>query len=308
MIRILVADRLPDEVLAKFDSKAFEVDREFSITSSQLLTRLNDYDAVVVRSRTKITAELLDAAPNLKLIVRAGVGLDNIDLDAARQAGVEVRNTPQAASISVSEHAFGLMLALTRHIPQANASMHAGKWLKKKYLGNQLAGKTLGIVGFGLIGQELAKRALAFEMGVLVYDVLEEPKRVARELGCEVVATVDEMVKLTDFLSLHVPYLESTHHLINSKRLKLMKPTAFLVNTSRGKVIDEQALIKALETNTIAGAALDVFTEEPPQNPALTELDHLVMTPHIASSTVETQRDAAFQVIREITSFFSSGE
>ncbi|MHA1734250.1 MAG: hydroxyacid dehydrogenase [Promethearchaeota archaeon] len=306
MISILVADKLPSEALGQFDRGVFNVVEDFTISPEDLLERIPEFDGLVVRSRTKVTREVIGRGEKLKIVVRAGVGLDNVDLDAAKEGGVVVRNTPLAASVSVAEHAMGLMLSMARFIPLANQSMHEGKWLKSKYLGTQLKGKSLGIVGFGRIGEELAKRALVFGMDVGMFDVLPAAAGKAKSMGLRVYGDVDELLQSVDYVSIHVPYLPATHHLINAERLGKMKNNARIVNTSRGRVIDEGALVEALESGEIAGAALDVFYDEPTKNEALFKLENAVLTPHIGSSTRETQQLAAQMVVDEITRFFTS--
>ncbi|GAB4325871.1 MAG: hypothetical protein Kow0069_32070 [Promethearchaeota archaeon] len=305
MIEVLVSDDLPDDVLEMIDPSRFNVVKAFQISAKELLQTVDRYDALVVRSRTKVTREVLERAKRLKLVVRAGVGLDNVDLEAARELGVAVRNTPEAASVSVAEHAFALMLTLARKVTRADATMREGLWLKGTLSGFELRGKYLGIVGFGRIGAELAKRALAFQMEVGAYDVLKEARDCAAEMGLEVFDSLDEMLGKADFLSLHVPHLPSTHHLIGQERLRAMKPSAYLINTSRGLVVDEDALVRALENGTIAGAGLDVFREEPTKNQSLLALQNVVLTPHLGSSTRETQELAAKMVVEQLVKFFA---
>jgi D-3-phosphoglycerate dehydrogenase len=265
--------------------------------------QIKGFDCIVVRSATKVTSEVIQAADILKLVVRAGVGLDNVDLEAAEQAGVKVLNTPEAPTVSVAEMVFSLMFSLARNIAQADSSMKGERWEKKKLAGTELWNKTLGIVGFGRIGQEVGRRAKAFDMEVLAYDVIDIDQ-VCKELGAER-ATLDGIIERCDYISLHVPLLPQTKGMFSTDEFKRMKNTAFLVNTSRGGVVDEPALLEALDEGLIAGAALDVFESEPPKDWKLAKHPKLVATPHLASSTREAQSRVgdltAEKVIKELT-------
>ncbi|MHA1699628.1 MAG: hydroxyacid dehydrogenase, partial [Promethearchaeota archaeon] len=261
-------------------------------------------DAIIVRSATKLNKEIIDAAKQLKIIGRAGAGLDNIDLDFAKEKGIKVVNSPTAHAVSVAEHTMALLLAITKFIAIADKTMKEGKWLKKQFKNKEICGKILGIVGMGNIGQQVAIRASAFGMKVMFFDVLDECIEKGKELGCKAVESLDDLIAEVDYLTLHVPYNKKTHHLINAERIAKLKPTAILINTSRGKVIDQDALVKALEERRFAGAALDVFREEPvkPDDPIL-QLDNVVLTPHIASSTEENQVKAALIVAEKIADY-----
>ncbi|MFH0859775.1 MAG: hydroxyacid dehydrogenase [Candidatus Altiarchaeota archaeon] len=294
--KILIADKI-HETAVKEAGKFAEVDCQFDITPEELLKKISKYDAIIVRSRTKVTAEVIKAS-KLKVIGRAGVGLDNIDVKAAKAKGIEIVNSPEASTIAVAEHTIALMLSIMRRIPHAHQSMQAGKWERKKFMGNELYNRTLGVIGFGRIGREVAMRAYAFGMSILAYDpnITHED---AREYNVKLVE-LDELLRKSDIITLHVPAVESTIGLINTTRLKLMKKSAILVNASRGAVVDEKALADALKNGVIAGAALDVYQKEPPEGSPLIGLDNVVLVPHIGASTDEAQRNAGQVVVDKI--------
>ncbi len=265
---------------------------------ADLLAVIGGYDALVVRSRTKVTAELLKSAARLQVVGRAGVGVDNIDLEAARQRGVSVVNAPTATTLAVAEQALALMLALARHIPRADASMKAGSWEKKALLGSELYGKTLGVIGMGNIGAALAQRAAALGMDVLGHDPLLSDD-VIRERQAEPVP-LQELYTRSDYISLHVPLIPETRGMIGAHTLAQMKPGVRLVCTARGGLIDEAALLDALESGQVAGAALDVFAQEPPGLTPLVAHPYLIATPHISAQTVEAQQRAAVDIAEEV--------
>jgi D-3-phosphoglycerate dehydrogenase len=298
--RVLVCDTVDVASLAL--PADFEVDYTPRITPEELLQRVQDYEVVVVRSRTKITAEVIDKASKLKLIARPGTGLDNIDLRSANGRGVEVVNSPEALVEAVAEHVLGLMLAMARSIPSADASTRSGEWAKERFVGTELKGKTLGIAGLGRIGRRVGELAKAFGMPVLGYDVVEIGKDVLTSIGCTMV-DMDTLFASSDFVTLHVPLSPETTHLVDSRRLALMKKSAYLVNASRGEVIDETALEAALRGGTIAGAALDVFEKEPPSKELLSA-PNLIATPHIAGQTKDAQRMAITVTGGKIVQFF----
>ncbi|MHA2424203.1 MAG: hydroxyacid dehydrogenase, partial [Candidatus Thorarchaeota archaeon] len=260
------------------------------------------FDGVVVRSATKITREVIEASDKLKLVVRAGVGLDNVDKAAAAEKGVEVQNTPEAPTVSVAEMVFSLMFSLARNVTQADSSMKGERWEKKKLKGTELWEKTLGIIGFGRIGQEVAKRARAFDMKVIAYDVIDIEKE-CQDCGA-INASFDEVINESDYLSLHVPLFPQTKGMIGDAQFTQMKDTAFLINTARGGVVDEEALLKALDEGKIAGAALDVFEKEPPSEWSLVKHPKLVATPHLASSTKEAQVRVGELTAEKVIKFF----
>lgn len=258
-----------------------------------------EFDALIVRSATKVSGELLQACtPRLKVVGRAGVGVDNVDLAAARDLGVRVVNAPEATSTAVAEHTVALMLSLSRHIPTATAQMRAGIWPKKELIGRELSGSTLGIIGLGRIGAEVAQRAAAFEMAVLSYDpyLSEEQQARCGAQGC----TLTELLERSDFITLHIPLTAETENIIDRAALENIKPGARIINTARGGLIDEAALLEALQDGRVAGAGLDVFDEEPPDNPDLINHPNVISTPHIAGQTVEAQRRVAVDIAEEV--------
>jgi len=298
-MRVLVAAPLHEKAIEVLKNAGFEVVYEEYPDEERLLELAKDVDAIIVRSKPKVTRKVIENAPNLKVIGRAGVGLDNIDLDAAKERSIEVVNSPGASSRSVAELAMALMFNVTRKIAFADRKMREGVWAKKQCMGFELEGKTLGIVGFGRIGYNIAKIAKAMGMNLLLYDPYPNFER-AKEVGGKFVE-LEELLKESDVVTLHVPLLDSTYHLINEERLKLMKPTAILINAARGPIIDTNALVKALREGWIAGAGLDVFEEEPlPAGHELTKLDNVVLTPHIGASTVEAQMRAGVEVAEKV--------
>jgi phosphoglycerate dehydrogenase-like enzyme len=295
--KVLICDPIAQVGLEMLQEVA-DVDVKPGLSPEELTAVIGDYEAVVVRSATKIRTNVIERGQRLKVIGRAGAGLDNIDVAEAQQRGIEVVNSPDANTRAVAEHTMGLMLALARHIPSADASLKAGRWDKKKLMGIGLYGKTLGIIGLGRIGREVAARAKAFGMKVLVNQRRPTPE-LNLELGVEAV-DLTELLRASDFVSLHVPARPENHNLIGPKQLALMKPTAYLINTSRGVMVDEQALLDALNDGQIAGAALDVFVKEPAVDSALARHEKVVATPHIAASTEDAQHIAAIMVAQQI--------
>ncbi|WP_413380399.1 phosphoglycerate dehydrogenase [Alkalihalobacillus sp. 1P02AB] len=262
---------------------------------------LTPFDALLVRSATKVTGELLDQMPNLKIVARAGVGVDNIDLDAATKRGVVVVNAPDGNTISTAEHTFAMICSLLRKIPQANASIKSGNWDRKSFQGSELRGKTLGIVGFGRIGTQIAQRAKAFEMPLLVFDPFLTKER-AEKIGVTQ-ASLDELLENADIITVHTPLTKETKGLLGMKNIAKTKQGVFLINCARGGIIDEQALKHYLANGHIAGAALDVFEEEPATDRELIDCENVITTPHIAASTVEAQLNVASQVSEEVLHF-----
>ena len=303
-MKILISDKIGDEGIKVFQDNGFQVIKKFTITPDELKEEIKDYDAIVIRSRTKLTADILENAKNLKVIGRAGVGLDNVDLEKAEQMKVKVFNTPDAPSDSVAELAIGLMLGLARHITKADQTMHEGEWCKNEYMGYNLKGKKVGLIGFGNIGQALAKKCSGLEMDVGIFDIIPELLDKARNLGYAVYSSVDDLVKNVQIISLHVPANEHTNNMINEKRLNLMNEKTIIINTARGALIEEEALVSALKSKKIGGAALDVFREEPLKSHVFNGIvENLILTPHIGSSTVETQISASVSVAEKITRY-----
>ncbi len=287
-MKVLVTDKLADEAIEMLKNNGFEVKYE-ELDHDGLLNEIADYDALIVRSRTKVTADIIEkgASGKLKVIGRAGIGVDNIDVKKATELGIKVVNAPTGSTISVAELAIAHMLALARFIPKADSSMKRGEWLKKQLKGIELHGKTLGLIGSGRIAQHVAKIAKGLGMNVLVYSPHCTDEK-AEKMGARR-ATLEEVLRESDFVSLHIPKTEETYHLIDKEKLSLMKPTAYLINCARGGVVDEDALYEFLKEGKIAGAAIDVFEEEPPKGSKLLELDNVVLTPHIGANTKEAQ-------------------
>ncbi len=293
MTHILIADPLEESGLALLRASGAEVKVVTTAERPRLAELVADVDALVVRSATKVTRALLDAAHKLRVVGRAGVGVDNVDVEAATERGVLVVNAPNANLVSATEHTFALLLSLARSTPAADAAMKRGEWDRKTFVGVELSGKTLGIVGLGRIGQRVASRARAFEMRVLASDPFLEAGE-ARRLGAELLP-LDELLAVSDVVTLHTPFSKATKNLIDARRLALMKPTALLINCGRGGLVDEEALLAALEARTIAGAGLDVYEEEPTQRRALTAHPRVVATPHIGAQTKEAQERIAIE-------------
>ena len=295
--KVIVADQINEKGIKALEEVA-EVVVDTAITQEELINKIKDFDAIIVRSRTKVTRDVIEAADKLKIIARAGVGVDNVDVEAATERGIMVVNAPESTSITVAEHAMGLIMSLARKISIADKSVKEGKWEKSKFMGIELNGKTLGIIGMGRIGTQVAIRAKAFGMEILVYDPY-----ITEEAGVELGVTVvelDYLLKNSDIMTIHVPLTPETKYLIARKEFEIMKENAFIVNCARGGIINEDDLYVALKESKIAGAGLDVFENEPPQGNPLLELDNLVVTPHIGASTKEAQRDAAIIVANEI--------
>ena len=304
-MKIIVADNLPASALEVLQIDGWIVDSRTGRAPKELAVDLADADAILVRSATKVTAELIAAAPRLRIIARAGVGVDNVDVDAASARGILVVNAAGASSISVAEHACALMLALSRAIPSADRLMKAQKWEKKNLLGTEVHGKTLGIAGFGRIGQEVAQRARAFGMQVITHDPFISADLAARS-GVQLV-TLDELCASADYITLHLPATSETRHLFNDKRFASCKPGLRLINTARGELVDEAALRRAIESGIVAGAGLDVFETEPPADWSLAQLPQVIATPHIAASTEEAQELVGIETAITVRNFLRDG-
>ena len=268
------------------------------ISAEELLEIANEYDGIIVRSRTKITEEVIAAAPKLKVVGRMGVGVDNINLKAAEKHGVTVVNAPVATTISVAELTLGLMLSLIREIPKANAGMKAGEWLKKELVGTELYQKTLGIIGFGNIAKAVCQRALAFDMKVVTFGS-SKPADEIRSFGAEPVS-FEELLKQSDLITMHIPHVEGTHYILNEAAFQQMKDGVYIICPARGGVLDESALLAALESGKVAGAALDVFEKEPPGAIPLLSHPHVIGTPHMGAQTKEAQLRAGHDILSEV--------
>lgn len=295
--RILVADPIAEDGVKVLQSCA-AVDVRTGLPRDTLLSIIGDYDALVVRSETKVTAEVIERGKKLQVIGRAGVGVDNIDLDAATRCGIVVVNAPAANTTSTAEHTIALMLALARHIPQAHGSLKAKQWRRQDFVGIEVRGKTLGIIGLGKVGTEVARRARGLEMRVIAHDPFVSIDY-ARNLAVEMVA-LEQLLKESDFISVHTPMTSATRGLIGAQQLKLVKPSARFINTARGGIIDEAALYQAVEDGRVAGAAIDVFSVEPARDNILLNSDKIVVTPHLGASTVEAQANVAVDVAEQI--------
>lgn len=299
-MKILICDKTEAEAIERMRQVGIQVDVNDTITPEELLKVIPKYDGLVVRSRTKVRAPLIDVAQNLKVIVRGGVGLDNIDADYARAKGITVLNTPQASSVSVAELAIGYIFALARHIPQATSSMREGHWEKKKFEGSEIAGKTLGIIGVGRIGSETASRARALGMTIIAYD----PYVSAFSHG-EMVE-LDVLLSRSDYISLHLPHTEETHHLIGPEQFGKMKQGVFIIDCARGGIIDEEALYNAIVSGKVAGAAIDVFAEEPLTDFKLFQLEQVIGSPHIGAATKEAQSRVGAEVAEKLIDFYKN--
>ncbi len=302
--RVLVCDKISSRGIQILSSSGLEVDYQPQISATDLRNKIGGYDALIVRGSTKVDRNLLDRATRLRVIGRVGVGLDNIDLDAASAKRITVLNTPTALTNAVAEHAIALMLTLAKKLCLADHLMKGGAWPKRKLIGIELRGKTLGLVGVGRIGQKLAKLARAFDMRILGYDIVAIDAKLLQELDITMLS-LENLLQQSDFVSIHVPLTDGTRHLLDAKKLRMMKRTAFLVNTSRGAVIDEDSLYEALKNRVIAGAGLDVFEREPPKTIRLLSLSNVVCSPHIAGQTSEAQEDAAVEIAQLVARAFA---
>jgi D-3-phosphoglycerate dehydrogenase len=304
-LKIVVADDLPPSALDVLRAEGWNVDARTGRAPEQLATDVADAEAIVVRSATKVTAPLIQAAPKLRVIARAGTGVDNVDVPAASARGIVVMNAPGANSISVAELAIALMLALARHVPAADAAMKQGKWEKKKFLGEEVREKTLGLAGLGRIGQEVARRAASFDMRIIAHDPFIS-EDVAGDLGVQLVS-LDDLFARSDFLSLHMPSTPTTKNIVNAERLAKAKKGLRIINTARGDLIDETALADAIESGHLGGAALDVFQREPTLEHRLQKLPQVVATPHIAASTREGQELVGMETMAALRDFLRDG-
>jgi D-3-phosphoglycerate dehydrogenase len=298
MPNVLVSDTIAREGI-EIMQRVARVDVNDKITGDELRAAIPGYDALIVRSRTKVTAPIIDAGARLRVIGRAGVGLDNIDTDAAKQRNIAVVNSVSGASVAVAEHTIGMMLALARFIPQSDASLKRGEWSKNKFMGVELSGKTLGVVGLGRIGSLVAQRANVFGMRVLAYDPYITPER-ASEFGATLLESLDEVLAQSDFISIHTPLMPTTRGLIDADEIAKMKQNTRLIFCARGGVVDENALLTALDSGRIAGAALDVFETEPPGENPLLKHPRVVVTPHLGAMTEEAQTKAAIDVAEQV--------
>ena len=302
-MKVLVPEKLADPGI-KLLEKDFEVDVRLDLGPDELLETIGDYDGLIVRSATRVTAEVMDRAENLKAIGRAGIGVDNIDIDAATKRGVIVANAPESNTVAAAEHTLGLMLASARRIPAADSSLREGQWKRSIFKGVEVSGKTLGLIGLGHVGAIVARGALGMGMRVLAYDPYVSEDRM-RSMNVVRAETPDEVFEQADFVSLHVPRTPQTVGLVEKNALSKMKPTAYLINVARGGIVDETALYNALKDGTIAGAALDVFAEEPTTESPIFTLPNVVVTPHLGASTAEAQDRAGITAAEQVATALS---
>lgn len=301
-MKVLIADPISEEGIDILRPHA-QVDVKTGLGPEELISIIGDYEALVVRSQTQVTARVIEAGKKLQVIGRAGVGIDNIDVDRATRQGIVVVNAPTGNTISAAEHTIALMLALARHIPQANAVLKSGVWRRSDFMGTEVRRKTLGIIGLGNVGAEVARRARGLEMKLLGYDPFISVDQ-ARKLEVELIP-LEQLLRESDFITLHIPRTETTKGLIGAKELALVKPTARIINCARGGLINEKTLAKAVKEGHIAGAAIDVFSKEPTTESALFESDNIIVTPHLGASTTEAQAMAARDVALQIVDVFN---
>ncbi len=305
-MKVLVSDSLSKEGLEILEKSGLEVVYKPGLPYEELLEIIPEFHGLVIRSGTKVTREVIERAKNLKVIGRAGTGLDNVDIPAANEKGIVVMNVPGGNTLSAAEHTLALLFALARKVPQAVASLKAGKWEKKKFMGVELNGKVLGIIGLGRIGNIVADRAIGLKMKVIAYDPFVSPET-AEKKGIELVS-LEDLFKRADFITIHTPLTKETYHLVDEKAFSLMKDGVYLINCARGGIIDEEALYEAMVSGKVAGAALDVFEKEPvdPEHPLL-KLDNFIGTPHLGASTVEAQKVVAVEIAKQVADYLLKG-
>ena len=305
MAKVLISDKLSPAAVAIFRSRGIDVDIKTGLSAAELRAIIGEYDGLAIRSATKVTRELLDAATNLKVVGRAGIGVDNVDVKSATAAGVVVMNTPYGNAITTAEHAIALMFALARQIPEASASTKAGKWEKNRFMGVELTGKTLGLIGCGNIGSIVADRAIGLRMRVIAYDPYLTEKR-ALVLGVEKVE-LDDLLARAEIITLHTPLTESTRNVLSREALAKTRKGVRIINCARGGLVDETALADAIKSGHVAGAALDVFETEPATDSPLFGLEKFVCTPHLGAATTEAQENVALQIAEQMSDFLTSG-
>jgi D-3-phosphoglycerate dehydrogenase len=302
-MKIIICDKTEKEYIEQMRAAGLTVDVRDDITPEQLMTELPNYDGMVVRSRTKVRKDLIDVCPNLKVIVRGGAGLDTIDHEYAKTKGIAVMNTPLANSKSVAELAIGYMLMLARSLYKASETMKSEKWEKKAFTGDEIGGKTLGLIGIGNIGKETAKRAIAMDMTVVAYD----PYVKETDAGIKLVS-LDELLAQSDYISLHLPKTKESAGMIGTEQFAKMKNGVRIINCARGGIVNEDALYEALTSGKVAGAALDVFNEEPPTDWKLAKLDNVIASPHIGAATKEAQARVGAEVAEKLIAFSKNGK
>jgi len=307
MYRILITDKLAREGIDLLNrTDGIEPVVRTGMSAEELAETIGEYDGLIIRSGTKVTADVLAKPGKLKGIARAGVGVDNIDIAEATRKGILVMNTPGGNTFSAAEHTIALMLAMSRNVVGACTSLKAGAWDRKKYMGNQLNNKILGVIGLGRIGMAVVKMGLGFNMQIIGYDPFAVPRE-AEELGLDITDDLEHIYREADYISVHVPRNEQTLNMISAEQLKMMKPTVRIVNCARGGIINEDDLYDALKAGTIAGAALDVFTKEPPENTRFSDLDNCLVTPHLGASTAEAQIEVAVEAAQILADAIKGG-
>ena len=304
-MRVLVADPIAQEGLDLLREGGADIDVRTGLTPAELEASIHDYDALIVRSETQVSAAVLASGKSLQIVGRAGIGVDNIDVDAATRQGVLVVNAPTSNSIAAAEHSLALMLSLARHVPRAHASLKGGRWSRSEFIGTELRGKSLGIIGLGRVGSEVARRAKAFEMRLIAHDPFVSTDY-AGLLGVEIVS-LDDLLQRADFITVHVPLTSGTESLIGPQQLAKVKPTVRIINAARGGIIDEQALYEAVESGRVAGAAIDVFSVEPALDSVLFKSDRIIVTPHLGASTAEAQTNVATEVAEQVLEVLNGG-
>ncbi|RMG01368.1 MAG: phosphoglycerate dehydrogenase, partial [Nitrospirae bacterium] len=304
-MKVLVSDNISPKGVELMEKAGLKVDVKTGLKPEELKSIIGEYHGLVIRSATKVTSEIIEAAEKLKVIGRAGSGLDNVDRAAATKKGIVVMNTPGGNTITTAEHAIAMMFALARNIPQATASMKEGKWEKKKFMGVELYNKTLGVLGLGNIGTQVAKRAQGLQMNVICYDPFLSDEKAA-DLGVEKVS-LDDLFSRSDFITIHTPLTPETRDLINAKTISKMKDGVRIINCARGGIVNEKDLHDAILSGKVAGAALDVYEKEPPEDLSLIKLDKVICTPHLGASTTEAQENVAVAVAEQIIDYLLSG-
>jgi len=305
-MKVLISDALSEEGINILKEAGLEVIYKPGLSPEELKKEMAEVDGLIIRSGTKVTREVLEAAKQLKVVGRAGTGLDNVDLQAANEKGIVVMNVPGGNTLSAAEHTLAMLFSLARKIPQANASVKSGVWDRKKFMGVELNGKTLGIIGLGRIGNIVADRALSLKMQVIAYDPFVTPEAAAKK-GIELVS-LDELYARADFITIHTPLTKETYHLLNKEAFEKMKKGVYIINCARGGIIDEEALYEALVSGKVAGAALDVFEKEPvPADYKLLKLEQLIATPHLGASTIEAQKVVAVEIAKQVVDYLLHG-
>ena len=305
MFKVLIADKLSEKAEKIFSENKISCDTKIGLTEKEIISIVNDYEAIVVRSATKITDNIIRQGKRLKVLGRAGIGVDNIDIKAATDKGIVVMNTPYGNSITTAEHTISLMMSVARNIPQASYSIREGKWEKSKFMGTELFGKTLGMIGCGNIGTLVAERCLGLKMRVAVYDPFISDDQVTK-IGAKKVS-FEELLQISDFITLHTPLTDKTKGILDRKNMLKCKSGVRVINCARGGLVVEEDLIELLKDKHVAGAALDVFNEEPPKNKTLFQQENLILTPHLGASTSEAQENVAIQIAQQISDYLLNG-